>query len=184
VIDASEPDWAFTCASGLPEAEAAGLRSPMLLNVEHAVSDRSGRISVSGWAASFAPMLLVQVLAHDHSLGLARIGLKRDDIAQRYPDYPNARPPGFAFSIAGEHLPAGTPITVRAAARSGNACEFVLPLAPKSDERPAISSTRALAENCKLFLDTPAVARDRNEAGHHQAAPRRLGFGARRGSVD
>ncbi|HVC62507.1 MAG TPA: glycosyltransferase family 9 protein [Acetobacteraceae bacterium] len=119
-----------------------GGRPQIVLYVEHAALDGDGNLDVVGWAVAMTAIVTVQVFAGEHDrLPAAKLGGQRDDVANFYPTYPNARLSGFALS-AHVDLSAWSLGSVRVQALSmhGFAIEVVVPvgvIAARGPARPA-----------------------------------------------
>ena len=62
-----------------------------MLYVERAALDNRGQLLVHGWAVSLATMMAVQVHVDEARIGAAKFGSRRDDLADAFPAYSNAR---------------------------------------------------------------------------------------------
>ena len=112
--------WSAADAEALP---------PLILYVERAALDDSMQLLVQGWAVSRAAMVTVQVFLGEQRMGAAGLGVRRDDVAEVFPAYANARMSGFALSA---HIAATADdiqaARVQAISLNGYSQEVVLPL--------------------------------------------------------
>lgn len=113
----------------LPITAYPNLRPAVMLYVERAVLDDSGRLQVVGWAVSQSPMATVQVFLSDERIEGLRLGGRRDDVGNAFPAYPNARMSGFSLvtqiAVAVEAV---SNVRVQAISRSGFSQDVFLPL--------------------------------------------------------
>jgi len=113
----------------LPKSAYANLRPAIMLYVERAVLDDSGRLQVVGWAVSQNPMATVQVFLGDERIDGVRLGGRRDDVGNAFPAYPNARMSGFSLAAQiATAVEAVSSVRVQAISRSGFSQEVLLPL--------------------------------------------------------
>ena len=75
----------------------AHVKPPVMLYVERAALDNRGQLLVHGWAVSLTAMVAVQVYVDEARIGAAKLGGRRDDVADAFPAYSNARTSGFAL---------------------------------------------------------------------------------------
>jgi ADP-heptose:LPS heptosyltransferase/GT2 family glycosyltransferase len=120
-----------TIASGrtVPMSIYADLRPAIILYVERAVLDDSGRLQLIGWAVSQNPMASILVFLGDERIEGVRVAGRRDDVGAAYPGYPNARTSGFSLAahVLAEVDDPST-IRVQAVTRSGFSQEVNVPL--------------------------------------------------------
>ena len=117
--------------SGLTHAAATQeeARPPIILYVERAVLDDTGRLQVHGWAVSFTAMVTVQVFTGEERPSAAKLGGKRDDVAKAFPAYPNARMSGFSLSAnIDKPLEELATVRIQALSRDGFSQEVTLPV--------------------------------------------------------
>jgi ADP-heptose:LPS heptosyltransferase/GT2 family glycosyltransferase len=136
---------------------------PLLLYVETAAMDETGLLHVIGWAIAHAQIIAVQVLLDEERLGSAQFGHRRDDIADAYPGYLNARLSGFSFfkQLSKDAFPDA--IFVEAIDLSGAVCRVSVPveigvalsavppekeLSPPAPEEPVLDPRRAIYLHC------------------------------------
>jgi O-antigen biosynthesis protein len=65
-----------------------------------------GELSGLGWVLSKSSVAEISISAGDTHLGYAAFGLHRPDLAEAFPQYPNADHAGFSFSTPLDRLPA------------------------------------------------------------------------------
>ncbi len=126
-------------SSSMPVSIAAGptrssltyahVRPPVVLYVERAALDDSGQLLVHGWAVSLTAMVTVQVFVDETRISAAQLGGLRDDVANAFPAYSNARMSGFSLStrlaVPTEGMSA---VRVQAISLNGFSHEVVLPV--------------------------------------------------------
>ncbi|HET6184653.1 MAG TPA: glycosyltransferase family 9 protein [Acetobacteraceae bacterium] len=141
----------------VPEIGARPERPPIVLVVERALADGSGRLLIHGWAVARTPILAVQAEAGDVWLGTARINLSRPDVAAILPMYPNAGVAGFELNLSGVSLPPGiAAVTVRAVSRGGMSHAVLQPLEPVDsvrDRAPAAAAPSDPRREIRLHCD-------------------------------
>ena len=87
----TEPKPAGTFASGAGSSEPW----PIRIFVEHGRIDSHGLLRVRGWIASLATLMEVRLFLGEQQLGTPELGIRRPDVEENYPDYPNAPTSGF-----------------------------------------------------------------------------------------
>jgi ADP-heptose:LPS heptosyltransferase/GT2 family glycosyltransferase len=112
--------------------EPSARRAPLQLRVDRSVIGPYGELRIIGWAVARTQLEYVRVYAGGTLLGTAELGHSRPDIAQIWPDYPNAATSGFSFvhaSAAPGDIATGNLKVVRieAAAQGGILREVVVP---------------------------------------------------------
>ena len=120
-----------TVASGPthPTSVYSHVRPPIVLYVERAALDDHGALLVIGWVISRYAMVAVQALIGEQKLDTAQLGGRRDDVANAFPAYTNARMSGFSLSThIGMPTEGVSTVRVQAISRNGFSHEFVLPL--------------------------------------------------------
>ncbi len=117
----------------LQSAEWARVGPPVLMYVEEALLAADGVLQINGWAVAHGPILAVQVLMGDDRVGSAQIGRTRNDVAEKYPTYANARLSGFELStkLSIDKLPPS--IAIEAINIGGAVSRVVIPIAPPHD---------------------------------------------------
>ena len=107
-----------------------GGRPQIVLYVERALLDSDGNLTVHGWAVAMAPVVTVQVFADENDrLPAAQFGGQRDDVADFYPTYPNARYSGFTLQAQiSQSVRTLSSVRVQAISMHGFAMEAVLPV--------------------------------------------------------
>jgi ADP-heptose:LPS heptosyltransferase/GT2 family glycosyltransferase len=80
---------------GVPARPAAALPEVMLVRIEESRVSERGILRVRGWAVSLADIEAIDVFLGDRKLGAAQASLPRNDVAEAFPDYPNAAVAGF-----------------------------------------------------------------------------------------
>jgi len=107
----------------------AHVKPPVMLYVERAALDNRGQLLVYGWAVSLTTMVTVQVFADDVRIGAAQLGGRRDDVADAFPTYSNARMSGFSLAtrLAMTRADMST-VRVQAISLNGFTQEVVLPV--------------------------------------------------------
>ena len=143
-IDPTAPDPVMV-RSGATLASLAntGGRPQIVLYVERALLDSDGNLAVHGWAVAMTPIVTVQVFADDNDrLPAAQLGGQRDDVADFYPTYPNARYPGFILQTQlSQSVRSLGSVRVQAISMHGFAMEVVVPV-----ERVALRPLTPVAE--------------------------------------
>ena len=119
-----------TAGPTLSSVVYAGMRAPLVLYVERAMLDNDGNLTIHGWAVSQTQMLTIQVSAGENErLPAAQLGGQRDDVANFYPTYPNARLSGFALTTQlGREARALGQVRAQAITVAGFSNEVVVPL--------------------------------------------------------
>ncbi len=121
----------------LPGAAASAGRPHVLLFVERVLLDDDRNLTVQGWALAMTQIVTVQVFAGDNErLPAAQLGGPRDDVANAFPAYPNARQSGF--TCTGRVSPAASldSIRVQAISLNGFAMDVVVPVERVSSRPP------------------------------------------------
>ena len=77
----------------------------------------SGRLTIEGWILSRSGVAEMQIWLDDQRIGEAHHGLARQDVAQAFPDWPNALRSGYAFHCPPRSLKNGVHV-VKIIARS------------------------------------------------------------------
>ncbi len=114
---------------------------PIRVFVDRARRDSVGDLSILGWVVARSRMVTVQVHLDKGKLGVARIGLPREDVQRAHPVYLEAARSGFAFA---ERRSRGRPnerVVLQAIAEGGVALETVVTV-----DEPPTSSTPIEAE--------------------------------------
>lgn len=107
----------------------AQLRPPVVLYVERAALDDTGRLLVIGWAVSLTPMSEVQAFVADTQIGTTQPGRRRSDVGDVYPLYTNSRRSGFSMAAqAIAPVDEIATLRVRAVNQEGLSHEVVLPV--------------------------------------------------------
>jgi ADP-heptose:LPS heptosyltransferase/GT2 family glycosyltransferase len=112
----------------LPMSAYANLRPAIILYVERAVLDDSGRLQLIGWAVSQNPMATIRVFLGDELVEGVRVGGRRDDVGTAFPAYPNARMSGFSLAAHVVEVDAASGIRVQAVTRSNFTQDVNVPL--------------------------------------------------------
>ena len=131
-VDPTGPE-PVTVVSGpiQPSAGYADARPPIVLYVERALLDAEGELLVHGWSVALTPMVSVQAfIGKGEWLSAVDTSGQRDDVAEAYPEYPNARASGFSLSA---HLDAArtenlAAVLLRATCLGGYSHEVMMPL--------------------------------------------------------
>ena len=131
----------------LPGLGATGLQPQIVLYVERATLDSDGNLRAHGWAVAMTQVVTVQAfVGEDERMPAAQLGGQRDDVANYYSSYPNARLSGFTLN---GHLngPARslTSIRVQAFSAHGFGIEVVVPI-ERVAAQAAARSPGAVAE--------------------------------------
>jgi ADP-heptose:LPS heptosyltransferase/GT2 family glycosyltransferase len=71
---------------------------PVMLYVDRALIDPTGKLLVEGWAMALSRVVAVQVLSGGERIGAAASGLPREDVGRAHTEYPNAAQSGFSFT--------------------------------------------------------------------------------------
>jgi ADP-heptose:LPS heptosyltransferase/GT2 family glycosyltransferase len=139
-IDPTAPDPVMV-RSGPVKAGVAnsGGWPQIVLYVERAVLDSDGNLDVVGWAVAMSVIAAVQVFAGEaDSLPAAQLAGQRDDVANFYPTYPNARLSGFTFNgRLDQSVRSLSSVRVQALSRHGFAIEVIVPLEHIAARAPA-----------------------------------------------
>ena len=77
------------------EGEVAPSGMAMRTHVERCEIDGSGMLCISGWAVAQAPIISVQIFGNGRKIAGTLPGLQRPDVAELFPQYPNADRSGF-----------------------------------------------------------------------------------------
>ncbi|MGA3399264.1 MAG: glycosyltransferase family 9 protein [Acetobacteraceae bacterium] len=136
---ASEP-IVVRSGPGVAGAAHLGGRPQIVLYVERATLDGDGNLAVHGWAVAMTAIVAVQVFAGDHQrLPATQLGGPRDDVANVYPAYPNARLSGFACigQMEQPDRPLGS-VRVQAISAHGFAIETTVPVERVASRPPAV----------------------------------------------
>jgi len=84
---------------------------------------------VHGWAVSLTAMVAVQVFSGEEQVHASRLGGQRDDVAQAFPAYPNARSSGFSLSARIDKSPEDVAtVRIEAISRDGFSQEITPPV--------------------------------------------------------
>ena len=148
-----------------------GLKQPIMLRVERALVDPHGRVLLQGWATGLSPIVTIELYREQDRLGVAILGLTRDDLPDFPPDYSDAHRSGFA--LRGEINPGvtgSTRLTLRAITLDGSSYDVLVPLEASSSlsvlrnvESPADAAKdarRAIRFQCdELFLSADGCLR-------------------------
>lgn len=131
-------------------------RPQIVLYVERAVLDSDGNLGVHGWAVAMTPIVTVQVFVGEHErLPAAQLGGQRDDVANFYPTYPNARLSGFACNgHVDQSVWSLSSVRVQAISMHGFAVEVVVPverIAARAAARPPAVSAEPQPEASRPF---------------------------------
>jgi ADP-heptose:LPS heptosyltransferase/GT2 family glycosyltransferase len=136
--------------------------APLVLRVEDAILSPSELLVVRGWAVSLSPVQRVEVFGPDGLLGVARLGLPREDIAAAYPTYADADRAGFRLDQrvdASALLGAELRVVVHALGLPPRLSvipvtqEAIAPLAepePLAPSEPALAPMLLRLEECKV----------------------------------
>jgi ADP-heptose:LPS heptosyltransferase/GT2 family glycosyltransferase len=121
----------FTSGPLQPSSGYNNLRPMIVLYLERALLEGGDTLLIHGWVVSSTPVVTVQAFTEgEQRLPAAQLGGQRDDVAEVYPAYPNARTSGF--SLLARVDPAETPgwqkIRVQAISLSGFSQEVLVPL--------------------------------------------------------
>lgn len=133
----------------------AQAESAMKLTVDQALVVRTGILRVSGWVVSYSRLQSVELYLDDESLGVAELGLKREDVGESWSNYPNALESGFAFKADVSRFEGQKNLVVRAHAAGGIRREIEIPLKLK---RPDVS--RETGETQRLVCDSAILTTD------------------------
>ncbi len=110
-----------------------GSKQPVMLRVERALVDPHGRTLIQGWATALSPIVTVELFREQDRLGVASLGVVRDDLPDFPPEYSDARRSGFV--VRGELNPgvtASARLRLRAISLDGSSYEVLVPLEPSS----------------------------------------------------
>lgn len=125
------------------EMEEAEIPPPSgMVYLEEASLGPDGLLRTSGWTLARSPIVAVQIFAGDQRAGAALHGRDRGDVAEVYPEYPNAHRAGFVL----ERLDAAAfadvaAVTVQVLCLSGACFAATVPLSREvhvSAEPPAL----------------------------------------------
>jgi ADP-heptose:LPS heptosyltransferase/GT2 family glycosyltransferase len=130
------PAW-NACPPGRREGIEALGAPPVRLQVDDALVDDHGLVTLEGWVVALAPVSAVEIWLDGDRLGAAEFGIRRDDVAENYPDYLNPAFSGFRFVADSRPLGEGKrTFTVRCATMGGLAREIAVPLVLRPATRP------------------------------------------------
>ncbi len=136
-------------------ATYAHVKPPVVLYVERAALDNRGQLLVYGWAVSLTTMVTVQVFADDVRIGAAQLGGRRDDVADAFPTYSNARMSGFSLSTRlGTTRADMSTVRVQAISLNGFTQEVVLPV----ERVRTLANTPQTAYTVSNSMEPPAPA--------------------------
>ncbi|HUB10934.1 MAG TPA: glycosyltransferase family 9 protein [Acetobacteraceae bacterium] len=141
-IDPTAPDPVLVRAGPTLQGLAnIGGRPQIILYVERALLDGDGNLAVHGWTVAMTPIVTVQVFTEDDErLPAAQLGGQRDDVADFYPTYPNARHSGFVLNARlGPAAHSLENVRVQAISQHGFAMEVAVPverIARRAASRP------------------------------------------------
>ncbi|MFZ0099255.1 MAG: hypothetical protein WAK98_12275, partial [Gemmobacter sp.] len=149
------------------EGEVAPSSMAMRTHVERCEIDGSGMLCIAGWAVAQAPIISVQIFGNGRKIAGTLPGLQRPDVAELFPQYPNADRSGFFVTASlqmAEPARAGT-ITIEVLARDGTLRRVVT--TPQQVRQitlaPDVARTDAPAAQAPLPVpepDTPAEPED------------------------
>jgi ADP-heptose:LPS heptosyltransferase/GT2 family glycosyltransferase len=121
-------------------ARAPAILPPAILYVERTLLDGEASLQVYGWAVAQTPIISVQAFIGDRQIATAGVTGEREDVAQVYATYPNARISGFTLNarVAGADRAAAAP-RLRLLCQDGVAYEAALLVERVTDRhlRPA-----------------------------------------------
>ncbi len=137
---------------------------PIRLLVEEAVIDAARMLRVRGWAISAEAMQPIAVTLGEVTLGEARHGLPRPDIAATHPSYANSAAAGFALV---RQLDPGLPegpsfVRVQASDAAGHARQSIVPVIVPAAPAPVAAPAEAhpIAASCtRALLGTDGTLR-------------------------
>ena len=112
VIDRPQPVQEFRFEIDTPSLVNGAMVTPV-----------TGRLTIEGWMLSRSPVTDMQIWLDDQRVGEAHHGLARQDVAQAFPDWPNALRSGYAFHCPPRSLRNG-PHVVKIIARSVSGAEM------------------------------------------------------------
>ncbi len=95
-------------AEDVPELAAI---EPLRLNLDEARRGVNGLLHVRGWSVGLRPLRSIELRLGDMLLGRATTGLPSGDVAEAYPEYPNAGHAGFARRMPVPRSAAGDLLT-------------------------------------------------------------------------
>jgi O-antigen biosynthesis protein len=152
------------------------VKPPVILYVERAALDSRGQLLVHGWAVSLTNMVAVQVYVDEARIGAAKLGSRRDDVADAFPAYSNARTSGFSLSTRLATTTEGmSTVRVQAISLNGFSQEVVLPverlrtlaITPQATSKARTPSLPSLPSNpIPASRSVPERAQDRRREIH------------------
>src|SRR5665213_2444066 len=135
-IESGDSDGAKVRARHLHAPSASD--PPMRLQVDSASVDGRGVLKVDGWVVCLVQVASVEIYVDDVRIGTAAFGMVRDDVADTFSSYPNARFSGFSLLADVTALGGGKKtVRVQAQARTGIVREVRIPVDMKSFPRKA-----------------------------------------------
>ncbi len=115
-----------------PARDMTGVEIPPpsgIVYLEAAEIGTDGRLRVHGWTLAQSPIVAVQILVDGARVGAAIQNRERDDVADAYPAYPNARHAGFALERAMDEAMRGAAnATAQVLCLSGSCLSTTIPL--------------------------------------------------------
>ncbi len=150
----------LTIKAGPPRSAMASM-APMLARIEDALVSERGILRVRGWAVCLVDIEDVKIFLDDKPLGSAEKFLRRDDVGEAHPTYPNAGQSGFLLQLElpDEDLSAAV-VRAVVTAPGGVRRELTAPLAIAPYIRRGGHD-----ETMRVFCDTVTMTQDGDIAG-------------------
>ncbi len=100
-----------------------------IVYLESAELTTEGVLKVHGWTLATSPIVAVQIFADGKRVGAAIQGRQRDDVAQIYPNYANARAAGFVLERAvDDEIQWAAGVSAQVLCLSGACLSMMIPL--------------------------------------------------------
>jgi ADP-heptose:LPS heptosyltransferase/GT2 family glycosyltransferase len=149
-------------AHDMPGTEIAAPRGMVYLESAEITADR--RLLVHGWALATSPVVAVQIFVDGRRVGAAMQGRERGDVADAYPDWPNARLAGFVLErVMDEAMRGAANVTAQVLCLSGACHATTIPLSHAAEPPAATVSV--------LETKPPGAAESKSTPPTSQAPP-------------
>lgn len=150
----------LTIKAGPPRSTMASI-APMLARIEDALVNDRGILRVRGWAVCLVDIEDVTIFLDDKNLGPAEKYLRRDDVGEAHPTYPNAGQSGFLLQLElPDELLSADCVRAVVTAPGGVQRELTAPLAVAPYIRRGGHD-----ETMRVFCDTVTMTQDGDIAG-------------------
>ncbi len=122
-------------------------------HIEKCEIDTSGLLCISGWVLAQVPIVSIQLMSNGAKIAGTLPNLSRPDVADRFPNYPNAERSGFmiAADIQDKTDNLKSPLTIEIITRDGSVRRVVAtPQRVRHVTMPAMAPTPLLALNAAV----------------------------------